>query len=419
MKYSKLFPKTLKQAPSGAESINQQLLVRAGFIHQEMAGVYTYLPMGWKVLDKISDIVREEMDKIEGQELVMPALHPADLWKKTGRFTSVDVLFKLKGAGGADLVLGPTHEEIIYPLVAEYVSSYRDLPVYLYQIQVKFRNEPRAKAGLLRGREFLMKDLYSFHTSDDDRNSYYKKVREAYLRIFKRIGLKALETKASGGTFSDLSEEFQVITPSGEDTIFVCLKCGSVFNKEILSDKKCSDCGGSLKQEKAIEVGNIFPLKRSFAETFKLYFTNQSGQQEIVSAGCYGLGISRAMGAIVEVSHDNKGIIWSEAVAPYRVHLVGLDLGDPHVESEAEKLYKLFLVENVEVLFDDRVNVSAGAKFADADLIGIPYRVVISKKTCLTSSRNSGNKLEIKKRSEKETKFLSFEKVLKIVKDSG
>lgn len=415
MKYSLLFPKTLKQAPSGAESVNHQLLVRAGFIHQEMAGVYTYLPLGWRVLDKISDIVREEMNTIGGQELLMPALHPVANWEKTGRLNSFDALYKLESSSGAvsegtKIVLGPTHEEIIYPLLSEYIKSYKDLPLYLYQIQMKFRNEPRAKAGLLRGREFLMKDLYSFHTDDEDRDSYYEKVREAYFKIFKRIGIPVVKTKASGGTFSDLSEEFQTLTPSGEDIVLVCSKCGAAFNKEIIEDKKCPDCGGDLKEEKAIEVGNIFPLKRAYAEVFNLYFTDKAGDKKIVSAGCYGLGISRVMGAIVEVLYDDKGIIWPESVAPYQVHLVGLDLEEKKVLDGAEKTYKLLQAEGVEVLFDDRIDVSAGAKFADADLIGIPYRVVISKKT--------GDKLEVKKRSENETKFVSFEQFLEIVKNS-
>ncbi|MDD5416133.1 MAG: His/Gly/Thr/Pro-type tRNA ligase C-terminal domain-containing protein [Candidatus Daviesbacteria bacterium] len=409
MKYSKLFPKTLRQAPVGAESINHQLLVRAGFIHQEMAGVYTYLPLGWKVLNKISNIVREEMDKIGGQEILMPVLHPGENWKKTGRFSSFDTLYKLKGAKDKDLVLGPTHEEIIYPLLAENINSYKDLPLYLYQIQTKFRDEPRAKAGLLRTREFMMKDLYAFHESDEERNEYYKIVREAYLKIFKKLGLSVLVTKASGGTFSDLSEEFQVITPSGEDTVLVCNRCSVAINKEIAEDKKCPQCNGNLKEERSIEVGNIFPLKRSYAEVFNLYFTDKGGEKKIVSAGCFGLGISRTMGAIAEVFHDDKGIIWPETVAPFQVHLVGLDLEEESVKGEAERIYKLLQAERVEVLFDDRVEVSAGAKFADADLIGISYRVVISKKT--------GDQLEVKKRVEKETKFVTFEQFLEIVKN--
>lgn len=425
MLYSKLFGKTIRKVPSGVESLNHQLLVKGGFIHQEMAGVFTYLPLGWKVLDKISDIVREEMNEIGGQELLMPALHPADNWEKTGRINGFDVLYRVRGSGGVitnetaanDPVLGPTHEEIIYPLAAEFVKSYHDLPLYLYQIQVKFRNEPRAKAGLLRGREFLMKDLYSFHVSEEDRDAYYEEVRKAYIKIFKRINLPVYETKASGGTFSELSQEFQVVTEGGEDTILYCKghNCGFAENKEIATVKagdKCERCARSghdeiIKEGKAIEVGNIFPLKRAFAETFKLTFTDQDGQEKLVSAGCYGLGISRTMGAVVEVFHDEKGIIWPQAVSPFTVHLVGLDMEDKDVNLNAMKIYNMLVAEGIEVLFDDRVDVSAGAKFADCDLVGIPYRVVISKKT--------GDKLEVKKRSEKETNFLSFEEFLKLL----
>lgn len=416
MKYSQHFPKTLKQAPSGAESVNHQLLVRGGFIHQEMAGVYTYLSLGWKVLNKITQIVREEMNNVGGQEILMPALHPGENWKKTGRFESFDVLFKLKGAGGVDMVLGPTHEEIIYPLLAEYIKSYKDLPLYLYQVQTKFRNEFRAKAGLLRGREFVMKDLYSFHASDEDRDQYYQSVKKAYLRIFERIGIPALATKAGGGTFSEWSEEFQTPTSSGEDIIYICDECGIAINKEAYQGGECSGCGGEFRTEKSIEVGNIFPLKRSFAETFGVTFQDKDGEKKVVSVGCYGLGISRVMGAVVEVCHDEKGIIWPESVAPYKIHLVGLDLEDKEVAEKAEKIYKLLQVgdlersrrtEGMEVLFDDRIGVSAGEKFADADLIGIPYRVVISKKT--------GDKLEVKERSEKETGFYTLDEFLKIL----
>ena len=409
MLYSKLFPKTLKNSPSGSDSINNDLLIRGGFIHQEMAGVYTYLPLGWKVLNKISEIVREEMNNIGGQELVMPALHPGENWKKTGRFDSFDVLFKLKGASGSDFVLGPTHEEIIYPLVAEHIKSYKDLPVYLYQIQTKFRNELRAKAGVLRGREFLMKDMYSFHSSDADRDLYYEEVRKAYLKIFKRIGLPVVETKASGGTFSELSEEFQALTPSGEDLLYVCVNGDEAINEEVLNGKDCQKCGGKLKEEKAIEVGNIFPLKRAYAETFGVNFTDKDGQETIVSAGCYGLGISRTLGAMVEVFSDARGIIWPESVAPFKVYLVGLDLERERVKGEAERVYKLLQAEDIEVLFDDRVGVSAGEKFADADLIGIPFRVVISKKT-------ENGKLETKKRDSKDTHFYSLEELINEVK---
>lgn len=429
MRYSILFPKTLRQTPTQAESVNHQLLVKAGFIHQEMAGVYSYLPLGWKVLNKISQIVREEMTAVGAQEILMPALHPAENWAKTGRLNSFDALYKVVGADNKDTkgdfvtksVLGPTHEEIIYPLLAEYVKSYKDLPLSLYQIQTKFRNEPRAKAGILRGREFLMKDLYSFHISDTERDEYYEKVRQAYLKIFERLQLPVVETKASGGTFSEISQEFQTLTPSGEDIVLICQKCQFAVNSEI-AEKICPKCGSKdFTEEKAIEVGNIFPLKRAYAEVFNLSFTDNVGQKQIVSAGCYGLGISRVMGAIVEVFHDEKGIIWPESVAPYQVHLIGLDLDDEKVKDEAEKTYKLLQVadpersrraEGIEVLFDDRVETSAGEKFADADLIGIPYRVVISKKTHSTSSGPTQGKLEVKKRAEKRTSFQTLEQLI-------
>lgn len=353
--------------------------------------------------------------------MFLPALQPKTIWEKTGRWDKMEPsLFKFKDQHEKDLALGSTHEEVITDLVGRFVNSYRDLPLYLYQIQNKFRNEIRSTGGLLRVREFLMKDLYSFHTSDEDRDAYYEKVRDSYFKIYKKLELKVLKTKADGGTFSDLSEEFQVVTPSGEDTIYVCEKCDFVINKEIVQEQKCPECEGNLKEEKAIEVGNIFPLKQAYAEVFNLYFTDAKGEKKIVSAGCYGIGISRCMGAIVEVCHDDKGIIWPESVAPFQVHLVGLDLDDSKVAIEAEKTVKLLEVEGVDVLFDDRVDVSAGAKFADADLIGIPYRIVISKKTTDKQSlRSDGLKLELKKRSEKETKFVTVNELIKLLKFYG
>ncbi len=408
MKYSKLFPKAQKNSPSGAESVNQRLLERAGFINQEMAGVYTYLYLGLRVLNKISDIIRDELNKIGGQEILMPSMHPGENWKKTGRFETFDALFKLKGATGNDLVLGPTHEEIIYPLVKKHTFSYKDLPVYQYQIQTKFRNELRAKAGLLRGREFIMKDLYSFHLDNEDRDKYYEEVKKAYLKIFKRIGLPVIETTASGGTFSELSAEFQTITPSGEDTVYICTQCGHAVNKEIYDQGDCIKCGGKFEEKKSIEVANIFPLKEAFAKAFNLTYKDANGKEKLVSAGCYGIGVSRVMGAIVEVFHDDKGIIWPDLVAPFKVHLLGLDLVDKKVLGEVNKIYGLLQAEGVEVLYDDRVGPSAGEKFADADLIGIPHRVVISKKT--------QGKLEVKKRDSKQTEFLNFEELLKKIK---
>ena len=393
--------KTLRQAPKDEESVNSKFLTQAGFINKLGAGIYTFLPLGLSVLKKIENIVCEEMNRAGGVELLMPGLHPSENWQKTGRWDSFDALMKTKSAFGGEYALGPTHEEIIYPLMGHFISSYKDLPVALYQIQTKFRDEKRAKSGLMRCREFRMKDLYSFHTTTEDRDRYYESIRKAYLKIFKRLGLKVIETKASGGTFSELSQEFQVITGAGEDTIYYCKKCGNGINKEVYSGKeKCLICGGVLEEGQAVEVGNIFPLKKKFAEDFNLKFKDKDGESKLVEAGCYGLGTSRVMGTIVEVFNDERGIIWPESVAPFQVHLV--ELG----KKKGEVAYKKMFAAGVEVLYDDR-DASAGEKFADADLIGIPYRAVISEKT--------GSKIELKERSSKTGKLMKIEEVIRKV----
>ena len=410
MLQSQLFTKTKREAPKDEEAINARLLIRAGFIDKLMAGVYTFLPLGWKVLNRIEDIVREEMDKAGGQEIFMPALHSKENWETTGRWKSFDALFKLKSRSSADFALGPTHEEIIYPLLKHYISSYKDLPVYLYQIQTKFRDEPRVKSGLLRGREFRMKDLYSFHTDDKDRDKYYDVMRKAYHRIFQRIGIEVIDADASGGTFSELSLEFQVISEAGEATIFVCEQCKFGLNEEIItaSPVQCPKCGGKTKKEKGIEVGNIFPLKEKFAQDFNLTFKDKNGKDKFVSVGCYGLGTSRLMGTIVEVCHDAQGIIWPEAVAPYDIHLLNIS---EKQKATSDKIYNSLQKAGVEVLYDDRQDISAGGKFADADLIGIPYRLVISEKT--------GNKIEIKKRNENKTKLFTEKELIKLLRNTN
>lgn len=400
MKYSKLFGKTIKQDPKDEVSINAKLLIRGGFIRKEIAGVYNFLPLGVKVLVKIAGIVRDEMNKSGGQEILLTALQNKANWQKTDRWNSFDALFKVKSRYEVEYALGPTHEEVLVPIVKQLVSSYKDLPLALYQIQTKFRDEPRAKSGILRGREFLMKDLYSFHADEEDFEKYYEMMKKSYQNVFKRCGLDAIETKAGGGTFSKFSHEYQVVTDAGEDEIIYCPGGDFSENVEITKTEEGKQCDlghGPLKRKKTIEVGNIFPLKTRFSEAFGLRYKDENGKDQPVVMGCYGIGISRLMGAVVEVSHDEAGIVWPEAVAPYQVHLVGLDgLG--------EEKYKLLQAEGVEVLFDDRSEVSVGEKFADADLIGIPYRVIISKKT--------KNKLEVKKRSEKATRFYSLEELI-------
>ncbi|MEK7064928.1 MAG: aminoacyl--tRNA ligase-related protein, partial [Patescibacteria group bacterium] len=325
MRQSKLFTKTQREAPKDEVSLNAQLLIRAGFVDKLMAGVYTYLPLGLRVLDKIKNIIREEINAVGGQEILMPALNPKENWVKTGRWDGLDVLFRLEGAGGKEYALGASHEEVVTPLVQRFANSYKDLPVAVYQIQDKFRNEPRAKSGLLRGREFSMKDLYSFHANEKDLDGYYEKVKAAYLKIYERCGLGPLThvVFASGGTFSKYSHEFQTITEYGEDTIFVCSKCGTGVNKEIIDEQKtCPECGNEkLEEKKSIEVGNIFKLKTKYSAAFDYKYTDEKGEKQIVTMGCYGIGPSRVLGTIVEVHHDDGGIIWPESVAPFQIHL--------------------------------------------------------------------------------------------------
>jgi prolyl-tRNA synthetase len=411
MRQSKLFIKTIREAPRDEPSINAQLLIRAGFINKLAAGIYTFLPLGFLVLKKIENIIREEMLKIGGQELSMPVLHPKKLWQKTGRWETMDVLYKLNKEGG-EFALGPTHEEVVVPLAKQFIRTYKDLPAYFFQIQVKFRKEKRARSGLLRCREFLMKDLYSFHEDEKDLQDYYKKVENAYFKIFKRtgIGKKTFLTYASGGTFSKFSHEFQTVAQTGEDTIYICQKCSQAINKEIKSQvSDCPNCGGKrFLKEKAIEVGNIFQLKTKFSDPFGLHFIDKSGKRKLVLMGCYGIGLGRLMGTLVELFHDEKGIIWPEGVAPFLAHLIPIE-GTSKIKKETERIYKVLVGQkkSFEILYDDRDNKTPGEKFIDADLIGIPYRLVVSQKTLRKKS------VEIKKRDRKTPKLIKIGKLKK------
>lgn len=382
MRQSELFVKIQKNAPKDEESKNARFLEQAGFIQKLSAGIYTFLPLGLRVLNKIENIVREEMNKAGGVEILMPSLHPKENWVSTGRWESFDALFKTKSNFGGEYGLGPTHEEVLYPLLTRHVNSYKDLPISIYQIQTKFRDEKRSKSGLLRTREFRMKDLYSFHRDDKDRDRYYEVIKKAYLNIFKKLGLNAIPTVASGGTFSETSLEFQVLSPAGEDTIYFCKACNLAVNKEIANSKslKCQNCGGGTNAEKAIEVGNIFPLKEKYAKDFNLSFKDKNGALKLVSAGCYGLGTSRVMGAMAEVMNDDKGLIWPESAAPFSTHLLALGESEKPKKA-ADKLYGDLVAKGTQVLYDDRDDKTAGEKFADADLIGVPLRVVVSEKT--------------------------------------
>ncbi len=411
MRQSKLFTKTKKEVPTDEISRNAELLIRGGFIHKEMAGVYSYLPLGLRTLNKIENIIREELDKVGAQEVLMSSFHPKENWEKTGRWESMTDLYKVSDSSGKEVALGPTHEEIVVPILKNYVSSHKDFPVSIYQIQNKFRMELRAKAGILRGREFIMKDMYSFHTSQEDFEKFYESMKSVYKNIFQRVGIGHLTyiTFASGGTFSKYSHEFQTITSMGEDTIYVDEEKAVAVNKEVMQEDVLANLDlkkDKLIEQRSIEVGNIFDLKTKYSKPFDLDFTDTKGEKHPVLMGCYGIGLGRLMGTIVEVLSDDKGIIWPEAVAPFKVHLLAVGEGED-VKKEAEKVYETLLKNNIEVLFDDRTDVSAGEKFADADLLGISYRAVVSQR----SMKEGG--IEIKKRTEDKGKIISIDDLLK------
>lgn len=417
MRQSQLYTKTRKEAPADEVSKNAILLTRAGFIHKEMAGVYTFLPLGLRVLKKIEDIVRHHMDKI-GNELVMSALSPVENWQKTGRLDIVDVLMKTAPANKCSeekssnsYILNPTHEELITPIAQENTRSYKDLPFAYYQIQTKFRNEARAKSGLLRGREFRMKDLYSFHRDENDLKDYYEKSKVSYMNVFRDLGLgnDTFITLAGGGDFTkDFSHEFQTLVETGEDVIYLDRKNNIAYNKEVVTEENSQKLGvdfNTLEQVKACEVGNIFPLGTKFTKAFDYQYIDEEGKKQDVYMGCYGIGPSRIMGVITEKFADDKGLVWPVSVAPFSLHLISLAKEkDGETGKVAEDIYNKLTASGVEVLFDDR-NESAGAKFADSDLIGIPMRVVVSDK-----SLEKGG-VEIKERTKDESEIISLDEL--------
>lgn len=406
MRQSKLFTHTERHAPKDELTLNAQLLVRAGFVDKLMAGVYSYLPLGLKVLRKIEQIVREEMDAIGGQEVLMPMLHPKEIWERTGQWKNLDVLFELESRTGKEYALGQSEEEVVTPLVLKRVHTYHDLPQAAYQIHWKFRDELRSKSGLLRGREFLMKDMYSFHVDQADFERYYEIAKKAYLRVFERLGLVAKVTEGSGGAFSQkISYEFMVLTDAGEDDILYCNDCEFCVNAEIAKQNEgdtCPKCSkGKLGRAKASEVGNVFDLGQKYGKDFELTFLDNESKKQYPVMGCYGIGISRLMGVIVEKSHDDKGMIWPDAVAPFPVHLLALG------EVTGEDIYAELQKQGVGVLFDDR-KASPGEKLNDADLLGLPWRLVVSTKT--------GDKVEVKRRDSAEAKLLSLTEAIELIR---
>lgn len=411
MRQSEIFTKTRKEAPKDEVSKNAELLIRAGYIHKEMAGVYAYLPLGLMVLEKIKKIVKEEMDSIGGQEIIMTSLQRKELWEETKRWDdeAVDVWFKSKLKSGGEVGFGWSHEEPIADMMKSHISSFRDLPVYVYQFQTKLRNELRAKSGVMRGREFVMKDMYSFSLGEKDHNVFYNKTIEAYKKVYERLGIgeDTFVTFASGGAFTKFSHEFQTICSAGEDAVYINKEKNIAINKEVLNDETLKDLGLSrdeLEEVKTVEVGNIFNFGTQKSEDLNLYYSGENGEKIPVWMGSYGIGVTRLMGVLVEKFSDQKGIIWPENVSPFQVHLISLGDAGSLVLKDAERLYNLLLETGVSVLFDDR-EARAGEKFADADLIGIPIRVVVSEKTMALQ------KFEIKKRSEEKSSHCSEEEL--------
>lgn len=396
-----MFPKTKREAPKEAVTVNHQLLVRAGFMDQLMAGSWTLLPLGWKVITKICDVVREELDVIGCQEMLMPLMHPKEIWNETGRWESAkEVMYQLKDSREKEFALSFTHEEIVMDLLRKNIRSYKDLPVAIYHFSTKFRNEARPQGGILRGREFLMKDLYSAHATAEDMQQFYEKVSDAYVRIFERLGFEVYITEAAGGVFtSSKTREYQVVTEAGEDTIYVRPGTRIAINKEVFEGKETD-----YESKRSVEVGNIFPFgSEKYAEKMGGQFTDDDGIRKPLHFASYGIGITRLLGTLAEVFHDEKGLMWPGVVAPYQVHLLTLGT-QSSLQVKSEETYQKLLRAGVELLWDDTER-PAGEKFTDCDLIGIPVRLVASEKT--------SGKLEWKGRNDTRTELVTVDEVIK------
>ncbi len=414
MLQSKLFTKTKKEVPADETSNNAKLLIQAGYVFKEMAGVYTLLPLGLRVVQKIENIIREEMNAIGGIEMKTTAIQTKEVWEKTNRWSDevVDNWFKTNLKNGTEVGLSFTNEEAYANIMKHYISSYKDLPIYPYDFKTIFRNEARSKSGLMRGREFYWKALYSFSKNKEEHDKFYEKAEEAYRKVFDRVGLgeKTYFTFAAGGTFSKFSHEFQTLSDAGEDTIYVDEEKKIAVNKEVLTDEVLEDLEldrENLIEKKAIEVGNIFSLAYKFSDPIDLTYKNNEGEEEKVFMGSYGIGITRLMGTVVEVLSDEKGIVWPESISPFKIHLIALFKNENDESFKVAKdIYKKLQAKGIEILFDDREEKSAGEKFSDADLIGIPTRILISEKSLI----NGG--IEIKKRNENESEIVNVEEFL-------
>ena len=417
MRQSKLFTKTRREAPTDETAKNAQLLIRGGYIHKEMAGVYSYLPLGLRVIKNIEEIIRQEMNGIGGIEMRTSVLQSKDVWEKSGRWSDdiVDNWFKTKFKNGGEAGLSFTNEEAYSNILRQHIDSHKDLPVYPYDFKEIFRNEARSKSGLMRGREFYWKALYSFSKDEAEHNDFYEKAKEAYMNVFKRAGIGDLTyiTFASGGTFSKFSHEFQTVTEAGEDIIYIDEKKRIAVNKEVLEGDILKDLGlkeGDLKETKAIEVGNIFTLGTKFSKPFDLKYKNENGEETLVFMGSYGIGLGRLMGAVVEILSDKNGIIWPEEIAPFKAHLLLIGDAGKDLERFSDGVYSELCGKGIEVLYDDRIGVSAGEKFFDADLMGMPWRAVMSEKTM------AEGKIEVKKRGEEKSEIMEITEFIKKIK---
>ena len=415
MRRSQLFLKTRREAPADEAARNAQLLIRAGYVHKELAGVYSYLPLGLMVIEKIKQIVRLEMDAIGGEEMLLSTLQAPHIWQTTDRWADdkVDVWFKAALGDDSQLGLAWSHEEPMARLMTQYINSYKDLPVYTYQIQTKLRKELRAKSGLLRGREFIMKDLYSFSQDADQHQAFYQKIAEAYMKIYARLGIGDItyKTFASGGPFSKFSHEFQTVSPIGEDTIYLHENQRLAVNKEVLTDEVLNDL--SLKREElvektAVEVGNIFTFGSRYSEPLGLFYTDEKGVKQPIFMGSYGIGISRLMGLLAEHFADDKGLAWPQAVTPFEIYLATLG-GSSEVVEQADKVYKELTSDGHSVLYDDRTDASAGEKLHDADLIGLPLRLIVSDKTV------AQNSYELKHRTEQNSRMVGADELKRLL----
>jgi prolyl-tRNA synthetase len=409
MLYSELFGKTIKLDPKDEISKNAKLLIKAGFIDKLMAGSYTLLPLGLKVIKKIEEIIRSEMNKINAQEVLMPLLHPKNIWNETGRWESAkDIMYQLK-KNEKEYALSFTHEEVVLDLIRKHVFSYKDFPVKIYHFSTKFRNELRVKSGILRGREFVMKDLYSAHLNEEDLEDYYWKVAKSYQKIFKELDLNSKIVEAGGGVFTDnITHEFQVLCDRGEDTIFYCDKCDFAQNKEISKIKgndSCPKCKGLIKTSNATEVGNIFKFGASYSKKMNVSVLDKDGKKQFIHLASYGIGLTRLIGTIVETHNDEKGIVWPKNTSPFDIHLIDVPSENSKISELTYDIYNELIRNNVDVLYDDRTQIGIGEKFKDCDLIGIPVRLVISDKT--------DGKIEYKERNKNETILLSKDELFK------